>query len=262
VTQFLCTCIRQTPISESIFRITCETSSPIRVFKPGQFIQLRTSSGYDPLLRRPFSIHRFNKENNTFDILYRVLGKGTQWLLKVKEGTVLDAIGPLGNNFKINDDFTHAFIIVGGMGCAPVFFLINELLKLKKHVTLLWGARIKNEIFDIELLQDSGVDVQIATEDGSLGHHGLVTDLLQSCLETIDDGKHTRGFTCGPVGMLRNVQSLVSDTSFNWQVSVEERMACGVGVCLGCAMQMKSGGYKMTCTHGPVLDLREVLFNE
>ena len=262
MTQFLCTCIRQIPINESILRITLETDPPLQVLKPGQFIQLRTSSGYDPLLRRPFSVHLFSEDNKTIDILYRVLGKGTQWLSKVKEGSVLDAIGPLGNHFLINEDFENALIVVGGMGCAPVFFLINELLKLKKHVTLLWGARTRKEIFDIELLQDRGVDVRNATEDGSLGHHGLVTDLLQSILEEIDMGKLIKGFTCGPVGMLRNVQSLVSNTSFPWEVSVEERMACGVGVCLGCAMRMKSGEYKMTCTHGPVLDLKEVLFDE
>jgi dihydroorotate dehydrogenase electron transfer subunit len=262
VRQFSCTCVRQISISDTIFILTLKTYIHIPIFQPGQFVQLQVHKGNDPLLRRPFSIHRINREESTFDILYRVVGRGTEILSMVATGDTLDAIGPLGNGFQINHSFQNALIVVGGMGCAPVFFLIDELIASKKQITLLWGAKDKIEIFNISFFKKMGVDVRTATENGSMGHHGLVTDLLKSYIKENREKDFYEGFLCGPESMLKCVQSIISTTPFNWQVSVEKRMACGIGVCLGCAVKNKTDGYKMACSEGPVFNLKEVVFHE
>jgi len=110
-------------------------------------------------------------------------------------------------------------------------------------------------------LKNSGVDVSIATEDGSMGEEGLVTGILQSFLVEHKADHSVKGFVCGPGGMLKQVQKMAETTVFDWQVSLEERMACGIGVCMGCGVKMKQGGYKMVCSDGPVFNLGEILLD-
>lgn len=182
--------MHQEKISPSVFRTTFQTNSPLNNFQPGQFVQLRVRNSYDPLLRRPFSIHRVNHSKKTFDLLYRIVGAGTRLMADAPPGEVFDVLGPLGNGFQYDGSYFHALIVVGGMGSAPVFFLIDKLLKSDKQIILLWGAKSKDEIFDISSLQEWNVDIRIATEDGSLGHKGLVTELLQPFLEKQSNLEH------------------------------------------------------------------------
>jgi dihydroorotate dehydrogenase electron transfer subunit len=261
VNQFQGTCVKQESISKSVFRTTFQTELTCKTFLPGQFVQLRARDSCDPLLRRPFSIHRIHTRKNTFDLLYRIVGMGTSLISESVPGDVFNIVGPLGNGFQLDGSFSHAVIVVGGMGSAPAFFLMDRLLHAGKKVTLFWGARDKSEIFDLLSLRDQNVDVRIATEDGSLGKKGLVTNLLKSFINKKGDESMVRGFICGPEGMLKSVQSMILKSPASWQVSLEERMACGVGVCCGCAITMKSGSFELACK-GPVFDLKEVVFHD
>jgi len=227
--------------------------------QPGQFVHLKTANGTDPLLRRPFSIHRKNLKSGTISLLYRVVGKGTRIMKSTQPDCKFDVLGPLGKSFELQGDFSHAFIVAGGMGIAPIFFLIDSLLEKRKSITLLWGARGEAEFFQMDELKDTGVQIHLATDDGSMGYPGLVTELLKDQLEKTQDG--WQGFACGPWRMLKEIQCCVKDTDFTWQVSMEEHMACGVGVCQGCAV-LTSNGYKMVCSDGPIFNLKDIQFHD
>jgi dihydroorotate dehydrogenase electron transfer subunit len=254
--------IDQVEITHNTYRITIESEVIARESQPGQFVQLRINESIDPFLRRPFSIHRVHRNKNSLDLFYKVVGRGTHLMRAFKKGDSVDLTGPLGKGFMIDGDFQQAVIIAGGMGSAPLFFLIDELLSAGKKVTLYWGLKIKDEIYRLSELKKANVEVFITTEDGSMGNKGMITDLFVSSIHLYQNSDSFRGFVCGPKGMIRAAQKIAEKTRFPWQVSMEERMACGMGVCMGCGIKMKNGMHQMVCSDGPVFDLSEVLFDE
>jgi len=256
-----CEILEQQPITDNIYRMRIKAGEIVRSARPGQFVNIRITSGIDPLLRRPFSIHRIDSDKGEIVLLYRVIGRGTELMSKMPPGNSVDIMGPLGNGFNIQFPFDHAVIVAGGMGSAPVFFLMDELRKSDKKITLLWGAREGVEIFQENELRDQGIDLQIATENSSKGYSGFVTDLLEIYLSKHKDGHACSGFVCGPECMIKKVQEIILSCDFQWQASLEERMACGVGVCLGCAILNRKKGLQMVCKEGPVFNLREIQFN-
>ena len=256
-----CKVLKHQRLTQDMFRATFESPEISGGSLPGQFVHLRVGSGIDPLLRRPFSIHRVDKERNCFDLLYRVVGCGTAMMSLYTEGDYCDMMGPLGVGFDLTGSFSRALVVAGGMGSAPAFFLMDELVSLGKEVAFLWGVRKKDEIFDIRLLEKQGISVHYATDDGSLGYKGLVTGLLEKYLKENPQDASTRGFVCGPEPMLMQVQKITEEYNVLWQASLEERMACGIGVCQGCGARMKEDGYRMVCSEGPVFDLQEVVFH-
>ena len=259
--QYNCRVIHQKNITQDIFHLSLDAPEIARVAQPGQFVHLRIGQRIDPLLRRPFSIHRVKRELGQLELFYRVVGRGTALMAEAKEGESFDLVGPLGKGFQTHGDFNHALIVAGGMGSAPIFFLIDTLMAMKKQVTLLWGVRTGKEIFNLSAFEKAGVTLEVATEDGSMGLHGLVTSLLERFLANREPDSALEGFACGPTAMLKGVQGLVNNTSFSWQASLEERMACGIGVCMGCVVKTKEGGYRITCSNGPVFDLKEMILD-
>ncbi|HEX3014946.1 MAG TPA: dihydroorotate dehydrogenase electron transfer subunit [Desulfobacteria bacterium] len=222
--------------------------------KPGQFLNIRVSGASAPLLRRPLSIHYAT--GNQVEVLFQVVGEGTKLLSQVKPGEVLDVQGPLGNGFELNGK-GPAILVGGGMGIAPLVFLAA---RLREPICLL-GSR-NGQLLSSSggaRLQEMGLELQIATDDGSLGRKGLVTELLE---QTID--KAGRIYTCGPKVMLREVARLAIEHNIPCQVSLEEHMACGVGACLGCVCQTKTvqgdKRHSRVCTDGPVFEAREVVW--
>lgn len=250
--------VRTEQLAEDIHRITVVAPAISQAARPGQFVMVRVSGELDPLLRRPFSIHQITAAGH-IQILFKVVGKGTRILAGLTGGQALDMVGPLGRGFSISPR-QPACLVGGGMGIAPLLFLAKSLLNTPEpaEVLVLLGARTKEEL-DVPAreMAEMGVEVRIATDDGSMGHHGLVTDLL----DQVDPAAAFNVFACGPYPMMKAAAAKAQDKGWPCQVSLETMMACGLAACLGCAMPRKEGaGYMHVCKEGPVFEAGEVLW--
>ncbi len=228
--------------------------------KPGQFINIRVADLVEPLLRRPFSIHGVKAAR--VKVIYKILGKGTQILSSRKPGEILDIIGPLGNGFDCPKAAGKLkkpgpILVAGGMGVAPLVFLA-EKLKMQLPLVLI-GAKTKAQVICSKEFKSSGCTVKVATDDGSSGFKGKVTDLLASLLLSTSGYRPSAIYACGPHPMLKAIAALAAENKIVTQLSLEEHMACGVGACLGCAVLTKSG-YKSVCKEGPVFDGQEIIW--
>jgi dihydroorotate dehydrogenase electron transfer subunit len=227
--------------------------------QPGQFVMIHLIGQSDPLLGRPFSIHRLVQqadETQGIELLYKVVGEGTRRMAALQPGDRLDVLGPLGQGFKIKSDWHTIYMVAGGIGVAPMIFLAEALQRLNQgHLQqeLILGGRSKGDLLCVDVFQSLGVNVQISTDDGSAGTHGLVTQPLVSALE---DGQPQVIFACGPMAMLRGVAAIAADHQIPCQVSLETMMACGMGACLGCAFEGRNRDdrYLHVCMDGPVFD--------
>jgi len=216
--------------------------------QPGQFFMLRC--GGDTILRRPLSVHK--QEGGRLAFLFKVVGKGTLWLSQRKEGQALDLIGPLGKGFNLFPHNKNLLLIAGGLGIAPLVFLAERAIKAGHNLTLLLGAKTKAHLYPHHLLPQ-GIKVFIATEDGSQGQKGLVTDLLALPLN------FDQAFASGPLSMYQTLSSLPLLQRKEVQVTLEVRLGCGFGACLGCSIPTKEG-QKLVCRDGPVFHLRETIW--
>ncbi len=246
-------------IASGMFIITIEAPGIAAASYPGQFVHLRINDNINPLLRRPFSIHKVDRGKNSIQLLYKVVGDGTKRMRLIGEGDTVDLIGPLGNGFNTKIKVNRTVLIGGGMGIAPLFFLADELQNLGKEVILFWGARAGQEIFlsDEELGKLCG-SFTLTSEDGTRGAVGMITDPLKNYLADPDHSNDTVFYCCGPRLMLKELAQLAQSSKSDWYASLEERMACGIGVCQGCAVLMKNGEYKLVCVDGPVINLKEI----
>ncbi len=234
-------------IASCYYKMRLESPYLARNIKPGQFLEVRCSDNIEPLLRRPLSVHRILKDG--VEILYEVVGKGTEALAGRKAGELLDIIGPLGNGFDYKStvySLQSTVLIAGGMGVAPLVALAEELVygrwsmvhSKRKKIYALIGAKAKKEILCKQDFERIGAEVIISTEDSSQGKAGFITDCLTSLLSTIDHGLSTI-YGCGPNAMLKEVTRIARAKQIPCQASLEEYMACGVGVCLGCPVKVK-----------------------
>lgn len=231
--------------------------------KPGQFVMIKScgEEEHDPLLRRPFSIHRVDAEDEAIEILYRVTGRGTRLMAVQEEGSFLKVLGPLGMGFGIRER-KIPILVGGGLGIAPLLFLADFLREEKGIVVL--GAITRGQLFRLGAFAGTGLDVIIATEDGSFGNRGLVTEVLDRLLRRLegDARKNITVFSCGPMPMLSAVARLCGGYDVECQVSLEAFMACGLGLCLGCAVKARAGGYLHVCKEGPVFSSRQIDWSE
>jgi dihydroorotate dehydrogenase electron transfer subunit len=224
---------------------------------PGQFIQVKVSERDEPLLRRPLSIHRV--EGAYVEFLYQAVGMGTRALSHRKSAEFVDIIGPLGSGFSCQSltANNHAPVLVGGgMGVAPLVCLAQKLARSRPLVLI--GGRTKEHILCERDFKKYGCEVKVATDDGSKGFKGKVTDLLLDLLRR--DTQYAEGgmiYACGPKLMLKAISGISKQRNIPAQVSLEEHMACGIGACLGCVVSTKSG-QKRACKEGPVFNANEV----
>ncbi len=227
--------------------------------RPGQFVHIRVTSSWEPLLRRPFSVMGTNKEEGSFQVLMRTVGEGTQILAEAQSGTEFNIMGPLGNGFALPGPEGEVILVAGGIGVAPLIFLATALHEPNnyRYVRGLFGARTEDDLCC--WLEFSGAcdEFNGITEDGSVGEQGLVTDFLPPQLE--------RGagclYACGPALMLAEVAKQCQDAEIPCYVSVEQQMGCGVGACLGCVIPIHASGtqrYQRVCKDGPVFDAQIV----
>ncbi len=249
--------------------------------RAGQFIHVRTPDYSGLVLRRPFSVNTVDRATGTVTIHFRVTGKGTEWMSHARQGERLEILGPLGRPFEVNPRTRHVLLVAGGLGMAGVRALADEALEAGRRVTLLFGAAGAAEVYPTSLLPDE-VEYVVATDDGSLGHRGYVTDLVADYEAWAD-----QALACGPEPMLATLarlargrddrlgvarlgrkggrtRSSVAPASAQarrraWlQVSMEQNMGCAVGACLGCVIMGTSGQPQRVCREGPVFAAEEI----
>ncbi|MBI5643658.1 MAG: dihydroorotate dehydrogenase electron transfer subunit [Deltaproteobacteria bacterium] len=243
-------------VSAKYFRLGLAWKTPTIV--PGHFVMLRVSDGLDPLLRRPFGIYNVigakgkdSLRGEGIELIYQVVGKGTNILSMKRPGEKLSILGPLGNGFPYPEDHKNVIMIAGGMGIVPLYLFAKRINRGK----LLFGARGRAEAGVAKDFKALDCKVKIATEDGSIGRKGYVTELLE---EDLTPGMIV--YACGPVAMLKRVAEISLKEGAKCYVSLERAMACGIGVCLGCAVKSKAHNekenknYMMVCSEGPVFD--------
>jgi dihydroorotate dehydrogenase electron transfer subunit len=228
---------------------------------PGQFINLRIDNREELLLRRPFSIARVEPQTSLVEVAYRVVGKGTAAMTSLKAGDTLDLIGPLGRGFRLPDKRENCLLIGGGVGLAPLWGLADRLSRNQNGVFALLGFRSKDVVFGIEVFRGYGAEVVAATDDGSYGLKGFVSDHVESNLKRSFD----RAYVCGPPLMIRAIVSVLRKAGIKGEASVEEKMGCGFGVCLSCAVNVKKNGVvekQRACTEGPVFDIDDMVWDD
>jgi dihydroorotate dehydrogenase electron transfer subunit len=252
--------IKNKRVKENYYHCVLSAPAIAKSALPGQFVSIKVSDTEAPLLRRPFSIHR--KIGGKIEILYEAVGTGTEIFAQRKPGEYLDVVGPLGNGFDyraMKGEQQTKILVAGGMGVAPLVFLAEKLKETKALVLI--GAKNKKHINCEKEFKDLGCEVKIATDDGSLGFHGKVTELceeilLNRFLESIDS---TTLFACGPRPMLKAVSVLSKKYNLPAQISLEEHMACGIGACLGCVVNT-ADGFKRVCKDGPVFLADDIIW--
>ncbi len=231
---------------------------------PGQFCMLQhVGAIHDPLLRRPLSIHR-TEEDGAVHFLYRKTGRGTELLSLLKEGDSVKILGPLGNGFTWNREI-RCVLVGGGMGIAPLLFLADRIVQKGGDLLVILGAATAGDLACLDSFRAvcRAGRLLTTTEDGSLGHRGLVTDLLTDTFdnqEQAETGAGTTVMACGPWPMMKAVADICTHKSIRCEVSLEAHMACGTGLCLGCAVPTanSAGGYIHVCKEGPVTDAKNI----
>lgn len=236
--------VENTPLTESVYKMHL-AGDVSAVTSSGQFINIKLDGLY---LRRPISV--CDCDGDTVTIIYKVVGKGTETLSKMKNGT-LDVLLGLGNGYNTDLAGEHPLLLGGGVGVPPLYMLARRLVESGKHVSVVLGFNTKSEVFYEEEFKKLGAEVYVATADGSYGIRGFVTD-------AISDIDYTYFYTCGPEPMLKAVYK---NTVTSGQFSFEERMGCGFGACMGCSCKTITG-YKRICKDGPVLCKEEILWED
>ncbi len=238
--------IKNQALTERVYLISLKIPFSIDA-KPGQFFILRMNERHDPLLGRPFSI--YDLEGDKLSFLYRVKGKGTKILSKLHIDEEIQLTGPFGRWYPFpKDDYV---VIAGGIGIASVYYLMK---KFPKKAYLFYGARDKKEIFFYDELKNIAKDICISTECGAVDYKGVVTEAFREKGINLN----LPIYACGPMVMIKELKNLLRDKKeMHCFVAVEERMACGLGACLGCVIET-TDGLKRVCTEGPVFNLNEL----
>lgn len=252
--------LKKEELKPGIFKFSVQADEILKTAKAGNFIEIRVNDDIEPFLRRPISIHNIDKENGILEFIFQEKGKGTKILSAKREGELIDIIGPLGfGTFKYSN-FEKLAIIGGGIGVFPLYELAKCAKLENKNVNTYLGFRNK----DLVVLEDEFKNVSntltITTDDGSYAEKGYAIDFLK---KDIEDGKIDSIYACGPLPMLRAVRELAINKNIPCQISLEEKMACGLGVCLGCAVKTSASPedapeYWHVCKAGPVFEAKNV----
>ena len=269
-------------IKKNYYEISLSSPQIAKNASPGQFVNIKVNDGIEPLLRRPLSIHKIShqvtrfpghqiKEKECIVMLYEVMGKGTEILSQRKHGEFLDIIGPLGNGFSLGRGLStvdrRPILVAGGMGTAPLVFLAEKLVHRKPLVLI--GAKAEDALLCEREFKDLGCKVKIATDDGSRGFKGYVSDLLLQILSTVNCEPSTI-YACGPLPLLKEICRISEEHNIPAQVSLESHMACGIGACMGCVIKTRGEGrrtkddfeYKRVCKEGPVFEARQIVWEK
>ena len=249
-------------VAEAHYLLRCECAEIAQHARPGQFIHVMISQGPGLLLRRPFTI--YTVDGHEITMLYQIIGEGTKRLSEMPKGASLQVLGPLGNTFNFTTIPELAILVGGGAGIASLMLLAVALRKNGIETVGLVGAQHHARLLSVVDLESIGITVHIATDDGSVGHHGYITDILAAQLKQTDWHRPTI-YACGPHRMLAAVTKIAGDFAVPAQIAMENRMGCAMGVCLGCVCPVRtdknSVEYQRVCTEGPVFNATEIVWD-
>lgn len=252
----MCLIVRNTEIASGIYELVVRGKLVQSMHEPGQFVHVKVSNELTPLLRRPLSIAKIDSEKSEFTLIYRILGKGTAILATRKPGELLDVLGPLGHGFPVSEAKTGqtALLVGGGIGVPPLYELSSRLVKAGVNVIHVLGFQTANLVFYEQQFQQLG-QTFIATDDGSHGEKGYVTDVIHR-----HELKYDIAYSCGPIPMLKALKNSCSSSKLF--ISLEEHMGCGIGACYSCVCKSSDPdehSYKKVCSDGPVFAAEEVI---
>ena len=252
--------IKKEQLKSDIFKYSVEAPEIVKDAKQGQFIEIRVSDNVEPFLRRPISIHNMDKENGILEFIFQVKGKGTKILSQKEEGDFIDIIGPLGHGTFEYNNFQNIAIIGGGIGVFPLYELAKNAKNDGKNVNIYLGFRNKDFVVLEDEFKELANELILTTDDGSYSEKGFAIDFLK---KDVEDGKIDCIFACGPLPMLKAVRNYAIEKNIPCQISLEEKMGCGLGVCLGCAVKTAESSsekpeYVHVCKAGPVFEAKDV----
>jgi dihydroorotate dehydrogenase electron transfer subunit len=253
------------PSPRHVFVLTVQAPQIAQSVRPGQFVMAAVAGQGDipsPLLKRALAVFTVpDREATRITLLIKILGEGTRRLSTLRPGDTLDLVGPLGEGFDLDRGRSRInLIVVGGTGVASAYLLARELARAGEEVRLLYGGRSADDLAGLAPFEQLEIPIITTTEDGTAGRAGLVTDALRECLEQYP-ARHLNLYTCGPNRMMQVVSEMAVPLGIPCQISVEIKMACGFGVCLGCTVKT-TGSYRLACTHGPVFDASEFIWEQ
>ncbi len=252
--------VKKEQLKSDIFKFSVKAPSIVKEAKPGNFIEIRVTDQLDPFLRRPISIYNLDRENGILEFIFQVKGKGTELLAKREEGKTIDIVGPIGYGTFKYDNYEKIAIIGGGIGVFPLYELAKCAKVDNKKVTTYLGFRSKDFVVLEEEFAKVSNELVLTTDDGSYAKEGFAINYLE---KDIEEGKIDAIYACGPLPMLKAVQKLAIEKEIPCQISLEEKMACGLGVCLGCAVKTAKSPkdapeYWHVCKAGPVFNAKDV----
>lgn len=240
-------------LNKDHYLLTLKAAEKLENIYPGQFVNVHVDRSQSVFLRRPLSIHLVNYKENTISLLIKEIGEGTQSLSHSMVGSELNLIFPLGNGFTLPERAEKVLLVGGGCGVAPLLFLAQALHLGANDITVLIGARSASDLVELDQYAKFG-KVCTTTEDGSHGEKGFVTD---HSLFKLHFNKFTRIYSCGPEPMMKSVAAKAAAASIFCEVSLENTMACGFGVCLCCVTETIQG-HKCVCSDGPVFNISQL----
>ncbi|MDA0746233.1 MAG: dihydroorotate dehydrogenase electron transfer subunit [bacterium] len=248
------------PVAQNVYLMRLQAPRIAQACKPAQFVQIQTDPGLAPFLRRPFSTLRVDTKAGWMEILYDTIGTGTRRLAATNPGDQLNLLGPLGLPFS-PPNTERLLLVAGGVGVVPLAFLAWHNPSLRPRTIFLMGAAGKHRMPNMDRLVPEDLERHLATDDGSLGHKGFVTDLIAQ--HTIPN--QTVVFTCGPHPMMARVAALAAESNLPCYASLENHMACGFGACVGCVVEYREAEredrkYRKVCTEGPVVDAHAIVW--
>jgi len=248
------------PAADGLYVMRLHSPTVAESARPAQFVNVLTDSGRSPYLRRPFSVLRVDRQAGWFDIYYDVIGPGTNRLATLQPGQSVDLIGPLGRPFT-PPAADRILLVAGGVGIVPLSFLAWDNAHSRARSILLMGAAGSARMPDMEAVVPNDLEYRLATDDGSLGHHGFVTDLIEP---HVLPGR-TVVFTCGPHAMMARVAEISRRRELPCFASLEKHMACGFGACVGCVVEYRNADrdderYRRVCVEGPVVDAGAIVW--
>lgn len=246
--------LKKSAIAREMYSFEIHCPEVAAIAQPGQFVHIRVD-GFT--LRRPVSICEIDKNNGTLRIVFEIRGEGTAVIAKLNEGDLIDMLAPLGHGFTVNNDFKKVVLIGGGIGTPPMLPLAQIY---KEKATVITGFRNAQAVILQEDFKKTEAETILCTDDGSAGIHGFVTQPFE---ELAKGGEIDAVYACGPMPMLKGIAKICADNGIFCEISLEERMACGIGACLGCACRTKKNDeeyFAHVCKEGPVFNAQEVLW--